>query len=340
MAKAEKLPSGTWRVQAYKNGVRKSFSALTKEAAEAAACMWKLEQSDPRHPEHMRLQEAFDRYINARSKILSPATIREYKRIKRSYLQGIMFVPIDKLTTELIQAAINEEATHLAPKSLRCVNGLLSAVMKAYAPGYQSRVVLPQKERNEIVIPSEEEIRTIYQAVKDTYNEIPFLLASQAGMREGEICGLQFKHIDRAKNTIRICQAKVRVEHGTTIKAPKSYSGNRTLTVSPFLIERIFVLSENTKSDAFVVPWSMNAVSHRWAHVLKQAGVPHFKFHALRHYFASQLLLAGVPIKYACEMMGHDTESKMHLIYQHTFPEAKLKFSAAMASKTESLLGK
>lgn len=44
-----------------------------------------------------------------------------------------------------------------------------------------------------------------------------------------------------------------------------------------------------------------------------------YNFHALRHYYASVMLLSGMPNRYARERMGHATENMLINVYQHTF---------------------
>ena len=43
-----------------------------------------------------------------------------------------------------------------------------------------------------------------------------------------------------------------------------------------------------------------------------------YRFHDLRHYYASVLLSLNVPNRYAAEMMGHATDDMLRKVYQHT----------------------
>lgn len=49
---------------------------------------------------------------------------------------------------------------------------------------------------------------------------------------------------------------------------------------------------------------------------LKRAGVTHKKFHALRHTYASKLVMAGVPLAVVKDLMGH-SDIEMTMIYTH-----------------------
>ena len=82
MAKAKKLPSGNWRVNLYDytdpaSGKRiyKSFTAATKKEAEYMAAEYKLDgKQRTASAGDMTLKEAYTRYIDSKTNVLSPST--------------------------------------------------------------------------------------------------------------------------------------------------------------------------------------------------------------------------------------------------------------------------
>lgn len=60
-----------------------------------------------------------------------------------------------------------------------------------------------------------------------------------------------------------------------------------------------------------------NVIRASYAPLLKRAGVPRVKFHALRHSAATLLLSRGIRPKIVAEMLGHSTISMTLDIYSH-----------------------
>lgn len=138
MATARKLPSGSWRVRQYigedatGKKIYKSFTASTKKEAEFAAAEYMLTRKEKTAPMQMTVGTALDRYIAARSEVLSPSTIRGYKQARKNRLQGLMSISLNELTQEKIQQEVNEDAKRYTPKTIRNAHGLLSAALGEY----------------------------------------------------------------------------------------------------------------------------------------------------------------------------------------------------------------
>ena len=342
MATAKKLPSGNWRVQVFvgvdenQKRIYKSFTAPTKKQAEYAAAEYLLYKKEGKK-ECLSFNQALAAYIDSKSNVLSPSTICGYNRLKKYGYANCGDIPIDELTTTHIQNDINAYALSHSPKSVRNYYGLLSAVLKQYRPDFTPVIRLPQKAKRQFVIPTKDVIQKIYEHIKGSRLELPFLLASQCGLRASEIAGLARNCVDKKSGIITIKQARVAAGKVHVVKQPKSFAGNRKLPCSDYICE--LALSNNGE---FVTDLNANQISKYWLRdlrKLKEKGIisETFNFHALRHYFASQAMLQGIPQKYIAELMGHSSLKMLDEVYQHTFPDVKMAYAEIMKKQSECI---
>lgn len=283
---------------------------------------------------NITVKQAIDRYIESKTAVLSPSTIYGYKKANQRYLYILHDVKIAKLDQELIQRAINKLSYCYSPKTVRNAYGLLHASLQMFAPDFVYRISLPQKIKSSFYVPDENEIKVIYKLIKNTELEIPFLLASQCGLRPSEICALTKDCI--TADGLEIRKAVVINEHGREVyKPPKSYAGYRTIPISPLLRDKLM----NTPDKKRICVISSNKISRDWNSFLRKHGLHIFRFYSLRHYYASQALLLGIPQKYIAELMGHSSIDMIEKVYQHTFPSAMEEFKVRIADNIEKLLG-
>jgi site-specific recombinase XerD len=87
--------------------------------------------------------------------------------------------------------------------------------------------------------------------------------------------------------------------------------------------------SKNTAPGSLVFPSPqtgkvMDNCNTSWEHLLERAGIEDFRWHDMRHDFASQLVMKGADLNTVRELMGH-ADMKMTLRYAHLAPENKLQ---------------
>ena len=143
------------------------------------------------------------------------------------------------------------------------------------------------------------------------------------GLRLSEVFGLKWSDIDFEKNCLSIKRVAVDVNGKTDIKpTAKTAAGNRTISVPA---EVLNIVEEYRAGESeWIYPSAIDplqpANSHnfyqRYARKIKNAGLPHTRFHDLRHFAATNFLDAGVPDKYAAAYLGH-TDINMTKKYQH-----------------------
>lgn len=333
MATAKKLPSGRWRVQASKsiNGqlIKKSFTATDKRRAELLAVQWQ-NQCDNVSIENITLEKGYERYIDAKKNVLSPSTIQGYRNLSKNSLQDIMYINIMRLTNEQVQRSINIFAASHSPKSVRNCCGLLSAVLKMFRPGFALNISLPQKEKKEIYVPSDDDIKKIVSESKGTDLYVPILLAAFGGMRAGEICALTDR--DVVDGFVIVNKSMVLDNKEWHIKPPKTYSSNRKVEMPDYIINEL----KNKKGR--IVNKNPHALSIAFSRLLNRLGLKHFRLHDLRHYYVSSLHALGIPDKYIMAQGGWSTNHTMQTVYNHIMATKQTEFSSKVSSYFNDLL--
>lgn len=319
MAKAKKLPSGNWRVLVYagkENGKPKykSFTAPTRREAEAKAATYTLDRKE-RENGKITVREAIDRYIQSKEPVLSPSTVRGYRIIYRNNLKSIMDLKLDMLTQEKIQQAISEESKTHKPKTIRNIHGLLSSALAMFAPDLRLTTTMPQKKRPDYYTPTDADVKVLLSAVEGTELEIPILLASTGSLRRSEICALT--KADITDLGVYVSKAMVRgINETWHIKVPKTEAGNRFVPLPPQVIAKLKAVDGDR-----ICTLTPELLSKHFRLALEKAGLPHFRLHDLRHYFASTLHAIGVPDKYIMLYGGWESESTLHSVYQHAMKD-------------------
>ena len=325
--------NGKWLVQVQIDGKRRSKEFDTKEEALYWASGIKTGQKEAaRKPSSLTVEKAIEKYIETKSSILSPSTIRGYKGIQESRIEEIKTTQLSDLTHDKVQRWVNSLSKNHSPKTVANAHGLLSAVLREYHPDMVLHTTLPQKIRPDIQIPTEDELKKIIAAARGTRYELPITLAIWLGLRQSEIVGLTWSCIKG--DTLHVRQAVVMGEDGPTQKGTKSYSGKREIRIPPYIQT---LIESQPRNNEFIVDLSGKAIYSGFSRICEKAGVPHFRFHDLRHANASVMLAVGVPDKYSMKRMGHATNNMLKTTYQHTIKEKELAFDQTIDSEFEKM---
>ncbi|MCG8408899.1 MAG: tyrosine-type recombinase/integrase [Phycisphaerales bacterium] len=144
------------------------------------------------------------------------------------------------------------------------------------------------------------------------------ILALNTGMRRGELFGLEWDDVDLERATL-------------TIVGDRAKSGStRYIPLNSEALSVLEVYWRQTADDnpALVFPGRhgsrLDNIRKSWSRLLDLARIDNFRFHDLRHHFASKLVMAGVDLNTVRELLGH-SDYKMTLRYAHLAPEHKLQ---------------
>ena len=292
--------------------------AQARKDAERLSREWQVLHKHQQTGGSMTLAQAYSAYIDSKMNVLSPSTLADYIRMAKRDLPKLMPMKLDSITQSDVQNAINDAAKTHSPKTIRNIHGLLSAVLRQYAPSIHLTTTLPQKTRPEIYVPSNSDIEKLIACAELEAKKI-IVLAAIGSLRRSEICGLTAADIDGNVITIRQVMV-VSPSGGYCMKnAPKSDAGFREITM-PHEVMHLLTPAEGSDRIVSINPQGCYKAFKR---TLSRAGLPSFRLHDLRHYQASILHAMGVPDKYIMERGGWKTDSTLKNIYQHTMDEKR-----------------
>ena len=337
--KITQLPSGNYNAKVYDyttaDGKRKykSITASSKSEVKRQIAVFLADREELREeremqkdPSYMTVGEAIDKYIESKCNVLSPSTIRGYRQVRNNAFSALMGESIRNVDSAMIQVAVNDEAERNSPKTVRNKYGLLISALSVYAPDLRIKVTLPQKIKPDIAIPTEWEIKRMFEAVKGTDMEIPLCLGALCGMRRSEIAALLWDDVNFEQGTITIRAAKVLNEDGDFItKGTKTIAGKRIIRMFTRVAEVLQTAKAVSESET-VTTLLPSHITDRFPEMLKKAGLPHYRFHDLRHYTVSVMLSLNMPKNYIADYVGHETERMIDLVYGHIMATAKTTF--------------
>lgn len=312
------------------------------------------------------LDEWFEVYTRPNVKHSTAVLYEGYIRIHIKPILGkVRMCDIDLLT---LQRFFNEKSSYLAPKSVSNIRTMMHSVFKhalfqdLIPKNYIEFVRIPPVRPKEMRVFNMSEQQKLMNTLLHTDEPFAFgvFLCLTTGIRVGEMCGLQWEHIDFDNQMMKIRQTVQRLPNldydGSNDKtllligAPKTIRSQRDI---PLTEELIAALTKHRKSvmrkngrrfghpDQFVVcsqlntPLEPRTMQDTFKRLLVDAGLDDTNFHTLRHTFATRALEAGVDFKTLSILLGHSDINVTMNRYAHVLKEPKI---AAMQSITSVIL--
>lgn len=303
-----------WRITQMKDGIRYRVSVdfkPTKREAEEIINKYIAEHSGGILSDHRTtFEQAANDYIEMKCNVISPSTIIGYRGIIRRLPEWFRLRKLDDITAVDVQKLINDISATLSPKTVRNFHGFISAVLTTYRPNIRLNTKMPQNRNFERYTPIDDDVRRILEAVKGTEYDIPYRLAVY-GMRKGEICAISSN--DLIEHTLLINKAYVLTESdGWIIKPyPKTPESERRIRIDADLASLI------RATDGRIFQKYPDRLTKHLHKIQDQLGLPHFRLHDFRAYYASMAHAAGIPDKYIMAHCGWKSTQTMDRIYKH-----------------------
>jgi integrase len=198
-----------------------------------------------------------------------------------------------------------------------------------------------------------EQIRTFLEGISGHRLAALYRLAIYSGARLGEILALNWNDLDIESTRLSISKNRIRA-NGKSIdqNSTKGGEGRRTIDLDPATIEilkshrkrqlqeRLLAGSEWQDTGYIFVtefgkPIDVATPSHLFQKTRGRLELPEQRFHDVRHFHATQLLKAGIPLHVVAHRLGHRDAMVTATIYAHVTAEQSEKASQVFARAVE-----
>ncbi|BDH62352.1 site-specific integrase [Lysinibacillus sp. PLM2] len=292
---------------------------------------------------------------------LKPNSQDNYRlTIKNHILPHLGKYKLKSLTPHVLQQFMNLKVREgLARQTLSIIRGILSKSLKqaVYPYKYISESPMQYVElmketnrkptRDDLKIQSKENLRLLNEHLTEDHPfYLPFHIGFHCGLRVGELCGLEWKHVDFDEMTIEIEQQLSKVRHEdengkghdewvvSTLKSKASY---RTIPVGKTLLNILrkakMIQKENRlkygefyqqdPEHDFICKkengehYTPSVIKYQTRDLIRGKLGIDFNYHSLRHTHATMLIENGTPIKTVQKRLGHSRASITEDRYVH-----------------------
>lgn len=307
--------------------------------------------------EKLTLQEWFHTWLcDYRSNDLSRSTQDRYNGIYNNYIKNseIGVFKLKDLKTGYIQSYYNKliKESGKTPDTIIFINKVLKcALNQARKENYINQNYCDNVIRPKLIQKKEVEIFTIEEQTKfigslqnNRYSAL-FVLVLATGLRMGEVLALKWSDIDFEKCELKVHLSIKRVAIQGNIKGnktevivqtPKTKYSIRNIPIPSNVINKL-KLHKNRQTLEKIkagMAYESNEIgkytdernlSRNYSQSLKDIGIPHKKFHSLRHSFATRLFENGESAKTVRVLMGHSSIKITLDTYTHVMPEMKIQ---------------
>lgn len=300
---------------------------------------------------------------------VDPVTYQGYEILAKTHILpyfDALGVKLQDVTLNVLQTYVDKKATQgrkdgkggLSPRSVRMhINVIRQALEEAVKNDLILKnpcryLILPQGKRYQSTFYNAQQLQDLFDAIHDDPLYPLYKVVALYGLRRSEVLGLKWDSVDFECNTLTIKHTVSKVTQAVEKDSTKTASSYRSFPLLPEAAA-IFQKEQAAKAENrrlfgreyhpsdYIFTWpdgrliSPDHVTRHFSRLLKKHGLPHIRFHELRHSCASLLINEGFTLKDIQEWMGHADIQTTANIYGHLDVARK----QSMADKLGSVLG-
>jgi integrase len=333
-------------------GKKKATYHRTEKEANVALrkMLYALEHGQLVTARQQTVKAYLEQWLEAKRLQLKDGSYEHYRKyVAHYFVPSFGDITLQKLTEAHIQTCYRKLLDGgIQPRTIRTIHSTLNSALNAAVRSHKLTinpckfVTLPRVPKRELSCLSIEQARHLVEVTREHKFGCLFTLALATGMRIGELRALHWGDIDEKRAMVRVSRSLSftdpdGVGHATyREEEPKTESSRRTIPLPAFAIEALQRHRVRQKEERLRTPgWQdqglvftntvgghLNGtlVRRTFADVLAEAGLPHIRFHDLRHSMATIWLAMGVNPKVVQERLGHSDIKTTLNVYGHVLP--------------------
>lgn len=294
--------------------------------------------------------EMIDRWLERQKLSIKISTYSYYSQVVLKHIKpelGNYYV--QDITEDIITEFVDKKMNHSTLK-LSTVKAIVVILRQILSFCHISVLIkLPKNPKNKVVVLSRNEKKILENYLLNHLNEtsIGILLSLYAGLRIGEVCALKWENIDLLSGTIFVQHTVARVQNERSsncdkktkliLMEAKTQNSIREIPISNSFIQILQSFKQNRKNEHYVLSSSCLFVDPRsfynhYKKILRICNLPDYKYHTLRHTFATNCIELGLDPKSLSELLGHSDIKITLSLYVHPSLDVKREFMNAKFS--------
>ena len=293
------------------------------------------------------------------------ATANRYELIIEQYvIPRIGSVKLKKLTSRQLQKLYKElleggrihigkgQGKGLSSTTVRSVHLMLHtalerAVKERLIPRNPTEdCIAPKPRKVEMQILPPDSMHAYLEAAKARGVLPMFYLELVTGLRKGELVALRWEDVDIQNKTISVSKQYVRNPDGSReLTQPKTENSVRLVSIPQTAVDLLIQEHDRHPDSPCLFPspvtgemYHPDSVVKLHEKILKDAGLPHIRFHDLRHTFATTALQNGVDVKTVSSMLGHYDAGFTLRTYTHATRQKQDEAARTMGAFMEQVM--
>lgn len=351
-----KLPSGNWIAAVKVNGQRSAATGKTKAEAIMAGSELQLQLGGKPKVRNLTVLELLGAWLaQAELSITYRADVLRVIDKLPDEFAGRRIVTVTPVVIEALYRQL--KLAGWSPHRIARVHAACSSAWST-ARRYEwatdnpfTAAKKPVAPRRKLTPPTPAQIDLLLDAA-DTRFVVYVALSAALGARRGEMVGLQWPDITDVSVAItrslayapgkgvQITDGKIGEKGWRVVALDAELAASLkalriemvALALAAGLPSPVWVFSH----DAGVTPWRPDFASREFRRLRKKCKITGVRLHDLRHYVATQLLAAGVPLKTVGDRLGHrqlSTTSDRYGAYVPAADQAAAEIMAALRGK-------